>query len=513
MTRRATASIVASPVLVGAVTVLIVVVAVFLAYNANQGLPFVPTYDVSAELPGGANLVESNEVRVGGFRVGQVDRIRGAVDRETGRAIAVADMKLDQELGRLPVDTKVMVGPRSAVGLKYVELTPGRSGETVEPGGTLPLENASQPIEFDEFFSTFNGRFRDNQRTALQGFGDAFAGRGSSINVAIENLLPFVTHLEPVMRTLSDPDTNLDEFFKQAGRTSAQIAPVAETYADLFQNMATTFEALSRRPESLRGTIERSPRTLDAGIESFPVQRQFLADSERLFEKLSPVVDEFERSLPKATRAFIVGEPVLRRAPKLYENTEDVFAALRELVRNPDTLRGLQDLTTTLRVATPLVQYVAPHQTVCNYWNYFWSGLGEHISEPVRGGTIQRVLLKSDNRRQDNRLSTSDGDRPADVPLGEDPRTQPADAPDSGPKVALHTIAYEPAIDAQGRADCQTGQRGYIHGPLIMGGANGRYPESPDDAEGGGSHVVLDSNYPGLSGPTFTGVPHLRDVP
>ena len=46
--RRAahTASIVASPVLIGAVTVLIAIIAVFIAYNANSGLPFVPTYDV-----------------------------------------------------------------------------------------------------------------------------------------------------------------------------------------------------------------------------------------------------------------------------------------------------------------------------------------------------------------------------------------------------------------------------------------------------------------------------------
>ena len=30
--------------LIGAATTLVVIVAVFLAYNANNGLPFVPTY-------------------------------------------------------------------------------------------------------------------------------------------------------------------------------------------------------------------------------------------------------------------------------------------------------------------------------------------------------------------------------------------------------------------------------------------------------------------------------------
>src|SRR5205085_11140573 len=85
--RGSTASIVASPVLVGAVTVLVVIVGVFLAYNANNGLPFVPTYDLKAQLPSGANLVRDNEVRVGGFRVRLVDKIAPQYDPQLPQTI------------------------------------------------------------------------------------------------------------------------------------------------------------------------------------------------------------------------------------------------------------------------------------------------------------------------------------------------------------------------------------------------------------------------------------------
>ena len=44
--RRSGASIAANPVLIGAATTLVVIVAVFLAYNANSGLPFEPTYQL-----------------------------------------------------------------------------------------------------------------------------------------------------------------------------------------------------------------------------------------------------------------------------------------------------------------------------------------------------------------------------------------------------------------------------------------------------------------------------------
>ena len=514
MTRRPGVSIVASPVLVGAVTILVSCIAVVLAVNANQGLPFVPTYDVSAELDGGQNLVVGNEVRMGGFRVGQVDKLVPKVDEKTGASIARIDMKLDKKVEPLPRDTKVLVRPRSALGLKYVELTLGRSSQSYRPGETIPLANSTRPIEIDEFFSTFDDDFRNNQRTALQGFGTALAGRGRSINLTIEALVPFVTHLEPVMRNLSAPGTRLGEFFKQAGRTSKQIAPVATTYAALFGNMATTFEALGRSPDRLAATIRNSPPTLDAGIRSFPVQRPFLGDARTLFHKLRPVAFEFERSLPGVADALHAGRPVQRAAPKLYRNTGEVFDALDELAENPNTLLALKDLTTTVKVGAPLVTYVAPYQTVCNYFDYFFTVLGEHVSEPVRGGTTQRVLAKSDTSNpQDNKLGGVEGDRPVDVARSDDPQDVEAESGDD--LQALHRQYYGPAIDAQGNADCQIGQTGYLD-RLIT---NSRYPPSDDvhpvgvAGEGGGSHVVLDPDQPGLRGPTYKGVPNLKDVP
>src|ERR671939_1468136 len=129
MTRGPRPSIVASPVLVGAVTTLIVIVSVYLAYNANTGLPFVPTYNLRAELPNSANLVLGNEVRVGGFRVGIVDKMGTGTKTIDGhpQSIAVLRMKLDKKVEPLPTDTRVIIRPRSALGLKYVELSVGQS--------------------------------------------------------------------------------------------------------------------------------------------------------------------------------------------------------------------------------------------------------------------------------------------------------------------------------------------------------------------------------------------------
>src|SRR4029078_12504882 len=94
-------------VLAGAVTVLIVIVGVYLAYNANNGLPFVPSYDLKAEIPNGQKIVKGNDVRVGGFRVGVVNDLQPAV--KDGKAIAVVSMKLEKTIQPLGKDTIVGV--------------------------------------------------------------------------------------------------------------------------------------------------------------------------------------------------------------------------------------------------------------------------------------------------------------------------------------------------------------------------------------------------------------------
>jgi virulence factor Mce-like protein len=527
MTRRGTASIVASPVLVGAVTVLIVIVAVFLAYNANNGLPFVPTYDVWAQLPSGANLVKGNEVRVGGFRVGVVDKIEPQYDPALHKTIARVHMKLDKSVQPLARDTTLIVRQRSALGLKYVELNPGHEKASYRPGDTIPLKFAGNPVEFDDVFSTFDKPTRDASRTALKGFGDAFAGRGESLNAAIAAFNPFLVHLAPVMRNLANPSTQLNQFFKQIGNASAEVAPVAKVQAELFTNMADTFHAIDHSPTNLRAAIERAPSTLDTGIASFKVQQPFLADFADLSRRLRPVAASLPSTLPALNTAFKYGTPILPKTVPLNQETGRLFNALDDLARNPDTFLALRDLTTTVAVGAPLLTFVAPYNTVCNQTNYFLTGLGGHMSEDVKGGTIERVLVRDDNTStQQGKIGSSDNYRPADVPANVSSKSTKMLGGDYAE--AAHGQPYAPAIDAAGDADCQTGQNGYPNGPLPRNGTPeaGRYPpanagsnfdvNNPKDPwyqKAGGSHVVVAPNTPGLAGTTFTGVPNLRAVP
>jgi virulence factor Mce-like protein len=510
MRARRTGSIASSPVLVGAVTVLVTIVAVFIAYNANAGLPFVPTYDLKAELPDAQKLIVGNEVRAGGFRVGVVDRIRSTrkvVDGEE-RSIATVHMKLDKKVDPLPVDSEVTIRPRSALGLKYVDLTTGSSARGFRAGATIPLRNSGpESGEVEDLTAIFDDETRPSTRTAIQGFGNALAGRGPSLNVTIGELAPLFRRLEPVMRNVSNPRTELRGFFPRLGRALGELAPVAALQGEFFANQATTFAAIGRDPASLRATIEEGPPTLEASIRSLRVQAPFLARFADVSRRLQPGARQLRASLPAVNDALQVGTPVLLRVPELGTDLERLSRALEDLGQNPNTLLALRDLRQALRVTRPLIEYVAPYQTVCNYFVYFWVPSGAHISQVVRApdgravGTTQRVLSQLGSRTN-NGYGTSASSRPVDVPPGTDPQ-----APEAGP--ALHSQRPSPAVDERGRADCQAGQWGYLD------------RLATDDRWGprrlGGAHVVLDPDTPGLAGGTWVtrrlGIDSIRDVP
>jgi virulence factor Mce-like protein len=508
--RRAPA-LTASPVLVGAVTLLITIVAVFISYNANQGLPFVPTYDLKAELPNGAKLVPGNDVRAGGFRIGSVDKITSARKMVGGeeRSIAVLDLKLDKDVEPLSVDTRLSVRPRSALGLKYVQLVPGRSSETLAPGDTVPLRNSiREPQELEDVLSAFPPGVRSAARSATAGFGDALAGRGEALNTVIRDLNPFLRRLLPVMTALSAPSTELVRLVPALARAAGQVAPVADVAGRLFGEMATTFAAISRDPNALRATIEESPPTLDAAIRSFRVQTPFLARFARLSRTLLPGAEQLQASLPAINRALAAGVPAFRRTPELGRDLEGLFDAVDDLGENPNTLLALRDLRRAVQTTRPAVEFIAPYQTVCNYLVYFFNPLGTHLSTAVPGGTAERIYAKLLTGTQPNNLGTTESSRPVDVPSDQDPQASPV-------MQALHAQNGQPAVDSSGRADCQNGQNGYLN-RLVT---DGRYP--PDDSAGGflggGSHVVLDPDSPGLAGGTFKsrelGIGSVEDVP
>ena len=472
MRRGSASSVIANPVLVGAVTILVTIVAVFLAYNANSGLPFVPTYELEANVPNGAQLVAGNEVREGGNRIGTVTEITPVV-REDGSTGARLLMKLDAAAGPIPADSEITIRPRSALGLKYIELARGSSRDTLAEGATITAGEEALSPELQEFFNIFDEKTREDVESNLIGFGNAFAGRGISLNRAFESLPRFLGALPPVMRVLADPDTRLQRFFSELEDAARITAPLAETMADGFRAGAQTFEALARDPEALKDTIAESPPTLEVGTRALANTRPFLSSLASVSGDLQLAAAELRRSAPPIRAALESGIAPLRQTPALNQRLGGTFDALTTLARSPSSDLGVAGLTETMTTLRPLTRFLGPYITVCNNWNYSWTYLADHITDKDQTGQVQRIRAKSVSGEQ--------------RPLGSFGQGFAVDE--------LHAQAYGAAVDAEGNADCEAGQRGY---PTHL--AEGIDPSR---------RIVADAVTPGLQGTTFTGRPRV----
>jgi virulence factor Mce-like protein len=498
-------SLAASPTMVGAITTLIVLVAVFLAYNANNGLPFVPTYKVAAELCDAARLGPNNEVRIGGNRVGAVESIDTvpappnsgcqAADGSSASTVAKLSLKLDKSAEPLPADSTIRVRYRSSFGLKYLEITRGASDTGVPSGGTIPLSQSQQQVEFDDVYNTFDTATRENSRRVLMGFGDAFAARGASLNEAITALNPLFANLKPVSAALADPTTQLVRFFPELADAARIVAPVAVDNAEQFTNGAIAFGAISSDPQALRDTISNGPPALEAGLRSLPVQQPFLAEFADFSRLLQPGVRDLRAALPDLNQAVSLGKKVLPRTVQMNNDLKSVMISLNDLVADPSTLTSLNRLGDTFNLAQDAGAKIGPYQEVCDYWNYWMTYLTSHFALPTPFGYAERVLPpsiagsttpNSPPRNPMDNYSGGQGDglyssNPLAVP---DPTMRgmfdalPANDNDAADKVAipiLHGNPYGPAVTG-GQPDCQAGQTGYALGEALLPGQGKNNP-------------------------------------
>ena len=476
MRRRGASSIAANPVLIGAATTLVVIVAVFLAYNANNGLPFVPTYQLDAEVPNAANLVRGNDVRMGGARVGVVDEIT-PVNHKDGTVSAKLKLKLQTSVDPLPKNSTVLIRPRSALGLKYVDITKGNLPVTGDDnakrngfadGATIPIRNATpEPVEIDEVFNTFNEPTRAASETNLTEFGNALAGRGQDLNDAIALAPSLLGNLIPVMNNLSDPATRLNNLFPALERAASIVAPAAQTQADLFVNLDTTFSALAdvARP-FIQESISNGPPALNTAIRTLPFQRVFLANTEQLVRDLRPGIRALSRAAPAVSEALTVGTPALLRSVALNRRLQTTFRTIQAFSEDPRVSLGLGDLTTTVQLLNPILKSLAPVQLTCNYITLWFRNVASLLSEGDSNGTWQRFIVVA-------------------LPTGPNNEGGPSSAPANGPETAnhLHNNPY-PNVGAPGEDnECEAGNEKYLAGETVLGNVPGNQGTAHDETK------------------------------
>jgi ABC-type transporter Mla subunit MlaD len=301
-------------------------------------------------------------------------------------------LKLEKQLQPLPADTVVTIRPRSPLGLRYLELRPGRSKEEIPQGGRIPLRQARPIVELDEAIDAFDAPTRQGLRGVVRELGDGVAGRGLDLNRTIDDFGPFVAVLDPVARNLASPRTNLAGLIQGLQATTAAVAPVEASLGSLVDGAATTLAAIAAAEPELGQILDEAPATEATTTRVLRRVRPVLAGGARLLRDIEPGA----RMLPTASRrlasAFEAGTPTLRRAVSLADRLDDTLAALRELVTDPATSGSVTKLTEVVSSLEPTLRFLNPFQVRCNYLGLWTRNASSTVSEGDENGTWFRFI-------------------------------------------------------------------------------------------------------------------------
>jgi ABC-type transporter Mla subunit MlaD len=473
MSQRRRQSGLANPVLIGAVTVLAVIVAVFLAYNANNGLPFVPSYNLHVQVADASELTHGAEVHMGGALVGFVASVEPA-RLPSGQPIAVLNLKLDKSVGSLPVDSTFTIGLQGAIGQKYLAIGLGDSRRTWASGATVPMSQTSATVDLDQVLDMFSPPTRAGVTASTIGFSDGLAGRGTGVNDAIGAFVPLLGDLRPVARNLAAPHTDLAGFLHGLERFSGALAPVAGTQASLFVALDSTFRALaSVSVPSLQDFISDTPPAFNSVIANSPTIRPFLTDSAALFAELRPGFATLSTSAPVLADAFAAGVRNLPGTAALDQRLVGLSQHLESYGQTPAVQQGLDRLTLTAFSLRAPLDFLTPVQSSCNYVTLFLRNVASLLSESTASGTSLRFSLVAID----------------DVLGGEsNPSNQPYTTPVSNPAAEhgpLHVNPY-PNTDSPGEtAECAAGNEPYSGAAAAIGNPSGNVGLKTESTTGG----------------------------
>src|ERR1700722_13770115 len=389
--RRREQSFLRSPVLIGALTTLVVIVAVVLAYKANTGLPFVPTYDLHVQMKDASELQKGDDVNEGGALVGLITSITATRDR-AGRPVAEVNLKLHKNIEPLPADTRFVARLKGSIGVKYLEVSPGRSRRGLRNGAPVPVSQTGASTDLDQVLNMFTPPTRKGVQRSTIGFGEAVAGRGYNINRAIVKFLPLTANLLPVATSLASPSTDLAGFFRGLEQFSSALAPVAQTQASLFTNLNTTFSALAGVAPSLQDTISNTPPAFEAVISQSPIIRPFLTDTASLLTQFEPGIKTLRTTAPALTDVFRTGTQNLPATIPFDRRLVSFSQTLGRVSNKRAVLEGVNSLSYTTRPLQQPLAFLTPVQSSCNYVTLFLRNIADAMTEHVGNAGFLDVL-------------------------------------------------------------------------------------------------------------------------
>jgi phospholipid/cholesterol/gamma-HCH transport system substrate-binding protein len=270
-----------NPVIIGAVSLGVIVLLVFLAFNA-QSLPIIGGGTVyEAQFSEAAGLKADDPVRVAGVKVGKVESLaleHGAVTV----AFRVSDAFVgDQSEAAIKIET--------VLGAKYLALVP-RGSTPLDPEKPIPVARTASPYDVVEAFADLSKTVEQTDTTQLANsfevLSQTFANTPEEVRTSLEGLAR-------LSDTISSRDAQLGQLLSATRKVSQVLADRNGEFSQLIVDSNTLLTEVQRRRE-LIDSILKSTQQLSQQLSGLVADNR--AALTPALQKLSVVTDVLSRN-------------------------------------------------------------------------------------------------------------------------------------------------------------------------------------------------------------------------
>ncbi|KRF17056.1 hypothetical protein ASG90_06915 [Nocardioides sp. Soil797] len=299
-----------------------------------------PETDAYAVFEDASPLIEGNDVKLGGVKVGTIT----SIEVENGKA--KVGLALDDDVLPLHKDAAARVRPLGLLGERYVELDRGSpDAATMKEGGEIAVARTSRATDLDEVLNTVDDPTATALAALVTTLGEGIEGNGGDIDAAVKALAPalgdvdqlstilngqtdvlnqLVDSLEPVAQALATGDgkkldTLVDSADKLLGATASQE-----------KNLDSTLKELPSSLVEARATLRSLSKVAGATTPNLKSLRPTTSRLSTLSKELT--------AFSKATDPALEGlDPVLSQAKALIADARPLAQSLRSQSGNMRT--------------------------------------------------------------------------------------------------------------------------------------------------------------------------------
>jgi virulence factor Mce-like protein len=321
----------------GLVGLALALTLVWVGFNSPNSIPGRAYYSVDAEFADADNVSNHSQVRIKGKLVGQVLNLRA----RDGKALV--ELQLDPKYGPLKTDTRVEVRPRSAVGVRYVDIVPGTMGAPIPEGGRIPAANTEATRALDEVLGTFDARTRSRTQKLLRELGGGTMDRGEDLNATLGEAPRFLTDGRSVLDEIASRDGGVRRLIRGSATVAGTAEPVREQILRGFEPGRRALKAFTDARDPIQDTLDVAPQALPeirgGLVGTDPLVRELSGLARQVRPVLAAAPASFEQAsalVAEARPSLRVADRTLALARRAVDPTLDLLAAVRPVLPDLD---------------------------------------------------------------------------------------------------------------------------------------------------------------------------------